>query len=129
MNSVPLWQKYPPCPPRAYARQQPHFGAAVPRLCHWRTPERGCAALPRTYVRRRMSQPLDSLAPTDSFARRHTGADAAGATEIERMEVGPVPTVLVAETVTGKVPNTVGVPLMSPEAELSVSPFGRPVAL
>ncbi|MEN9663538.1 MAG: hypothetical protein RL324_2487 [Verrucomicrobiota bacterium] len=25
-----------------------------------------------------MSQPLDSLAPTDSFARRHTGADAAG---------------------------------------------------
>lgn len=40
----------------------------------------------------------------------------------------PWPVALVADTETGYVPDAVGVPLMTPVAELSVRPGGRPSA-
>ena len=58
-----------------------------------------------------------------------TGAAAEGAMAMERIDAGPVPTVLVAETVTAKVPNTVGVPLITPVPAVSARPAGRPPAL
>ena len=57
-----------------------------------------------------------------------TGASKEGATEIVRIEVGPVPTVFVAETVTENVPNTAGVPPIAPVPDVSVRPAGKPVA-
>ena len=43
--------------------------------------------------------------------------------------VVPVPAEFVALMVTKKVPNTVGVPLMTPVPVFTVRPAGRPVAL
>ena len=57
-----------------------------------------------------------------------TGAEAEGAIEIDSTAAGPVPTVLVAETATLNVPNTVGVPAITPVAEVIVRPAGKPVA-
>ena len=58
-----------------------------------------------------------------------TGAAAEGATEIVRIDVGPVPAELVAETVTAKEPNAVGVPEIRPVPAARLRPAGRPVAL
>ena len=58
-----------------------------------------------------------------------TGALAEGATEMTKIELGPVPTVFVADTETWNVPNAVGVPEINPVAEASVTPAGRLVAV
>jgi len=48
---------------------------------------------------------------------------------IATVEAGPVPIELLALTVAVKLPDAVGVPLISPVEVLIVSPDGRPVAL
>ena len=58
-----------------------------------------------------------------------TGAAAAGAIMIVSCSAGPAPAVLAAETDTVNVPDTVGVPDITPVDVFTVRPVGRPVAL